>query len=50
MATEEVEGEEEDEEHRIGTYIAMRSGDVLGPHTILKADHFPGLQVSSSAQ
>ena len=30
-------------EERAGL-IASRIGDVLGPHTILKEDHFPGCQ------
>ena len=30
-------------EERAGL-IASRTGDVLGPHTILKEDHFPGCQ------
>ena len=33
---------EEDEE--ILSFIAMRNGAVLGSHTILKEDHYPGLQ------
>jgi protein-tyrosine phosphatase len=33
---------EEDEE--ILSFIALRNGSVLGSHTILKEDHYPGLQ------
>ncbi len=32
------------EDEQILHFIAMRSGSVLGSHTILKEDHYPGLQ------
>lgn len=40
---------EEDEEHaeeQLEMVLAHRDGSVLGPHTILKQDHFPGCQSS----
>ncbi len=32
------------EENETDVLVANRSGSVLGPHTILKEDHFPGVQ------
>ena len=32
------------EENETDALVANRSGSVLGPHTILKEDHFPGVQ------
>ena len=39
----------EQAEDELATRVASRDGEVLGPHTILKEDHFPGFRQSTSS-
>lgn len=41
-----IDEEQEHQENQKEKVLAHRNGSVLGPHTILKQDHFPGCQSS----